>query len=112
MNEQLDGVKVSQDKWSARELMAFFKCFDWYAFQYLVERVNRSCKNIYGEGCGHVTKTTRINPKSKLSRSQIDYELTAYACYLISINGEPSAETIAIAQRYFHKILSRDNCVI
>ena len=47
----------------------------------------------------HVGKMVQIGSGAK--RSQTDYKLSRYACYLIAQNGDSRKKVIALAQTYF-----------
>ncbi|MDR0616539.1 MAG: hypothetical protein LBG29_06995 [Synergistaceae bacterium] len=88
--------------WTARELAPVLEYAKWENFAKVIDRAMLACKNSGFEIADHfpeVGKMVCIGSGAK--RSQVDYELTRYACYLIVQNGDPRKEVIALGQTYF-----------
>ena len=63
---------------------------------------NRDITNTKVEDSDHFPEVKKmVEIGSGARRSQIDYKLTRYACYLIVQNGDPRKEIIALGQTYF-----------
>lgn len=68
----------------------------------VIRRAKEACENARGSVSDHfqdVTKMVKIG--SEAQREMQDIKLTRYACYLVTINGDPRKEEIAFAQAYF-----------
>lgn len=88
--------------WSARDLQALLAYEDWRNFEDVVGRAMDSCRGIGQRTTHHFVETTKmVGIGSGAARSQKDYFLTRYACYLVAMNGDPSKPQISAAQNYF-----------
>jgi DNA-damage-inducible protein D len=89
--------------WYARELMKLLEYSRWEDFEKLIDRAKQACEKSGEDISNHfrlVPKTIDM-PKGAVKEVD-DYELTRYACYLVTLNGDPrKKDTIAIAQSYF-----------
>jgi DNA-damage-inducible protein D len=88
--------------WTARELATVLQYKNWQNFKKVIDRAILACKNSGYPVSDHfieVSKMVVIGSGAK--RSQVDYKLTRYACYLIVQNGDPRKEIIALGQTYF-----------
>ena len=88
--------------WLARELQEALQYAKWENFHKVIKTAQIACKigqqNI-SDHFPEVRKMVAIGSGAK--RSQVDYKLTRYACYLIVMNGDPRKEVIAWGQTYF-----------
>lgn len=88
--------------WLARELQVALQYSKWENFHKVIKTAQIACK-ISQQDVGYhfpeIRKMVEIGSGAK--RSQVDYELTRYACYLIVMNGDPRKEVIALGQTYF-----------
>jgi DNA-damage-inducible protein D len=85
--------------WSARDLMPLLGYEKWERFADAIARAKVAAHN-----SGHdVAQNFPAAGKVSGSRgpAQADYHLSRYACYLISLNGDPRKLEIARAQTYF-----------
>jgi len=90
------------ESWYARELYPLLGYARWENFVTAIDRAKESCQTTGAKIEDHfreVTKTIKM-PKNA-SKEIIDIKLTRYACYLITLNGDPKKEAIAFAQAYF-----------
>ena len=88
--------------WLARELQAALQYAKWENFHKVIKTAQIACKISRQNISDHfpeVRKMVAIGSGAK--RSQVDYKLTRYACYLIVMNGDPRKEVIAWGQTYF-----------
>ena len=88
--------------WLARELQAALQYAKWENFHKVIKTAQIACKISQQNISDHfpeVRKMVAIGSGAK--RSQVDYKLTRYACYLIVMNGDPRKEVIAWGQTYF-----------
>lgn len=88
--------------WYARELYPLLGYARWENFETAINRAKDSCRKtgaIIEVHFRDVTKT--INMPKGASKEIVDIKLTRYACYLITLNGDPKKEAIAFAQAYF-----------
>ena len=100
----LDDIKHHNgvESWYARELYPLLGYARWENFLTAIDRAKESCKTTGGKVDDHfreVTKTIKM-PKGA-TKEIIDIKLTRYACYLVTLNGDPKKEAIAFAQAYF-----------
>jgi DNA-damage-inducible protein D len=88
--------------WYARELYPLLGYARWENFETAINRAKDSCAKT-GAGVGahfrDVTKT--VTGGMGLEKTISDIKLTRYACYLVTLNGDPKKEAIAFAQAYF-----------
>ena len=88
--------------WYARELQMTLGYKRWDKFCNVIEEAKIACKqsdNLLFYHFSQVGKMVQIGSGAK--RSQIDYKLSRYACYLIAQNGDSRKKVIALAQTYF-----------
>lgn len=88
--------------WLARELQGALQYAKWENFHKVIETAKIACKISQHNIEDHfpeVRKMITIGKGGK--RSQLDYKLTRYACYLIVMNGDPRKDVIAWGQTYF-----------
>jgi DNA-damage-inducible protein D len=88
--------------WSARSLQELLGYGKWENFEKLIQRASDAAKNSGYDTNEHFLKVRKmVKLGSGSAREIVDYNLTRYACYLITQNGDPSKSQIAFAQTYF-----------
>lgn len=102
--QTLDDVRHENgiEYWYARELYPLLGYSKWENFLPVIEKAKQACKNSGGNVEEHfldVQKMVEIG--SGAFREQNDIKLTRFASYLITLNGDPRKEEIAVAQAYF-----------
>ena len=105
-NKIFENIKKvdSQGKefWSARDLQILLGYVEWRNFERTIKDALISCKNASRKPEDHFVEANKTIDMPKGATKEIDdYKLTRYACYLIAQNGDPTKETIALAQTYF-----------
>ena len=88
--------------WYARELQEALQYKKWENFHKVIQTAQIACKISQQRVEDHfpeVRKMVEIGSGAK--RSQRDYKLSRYACYLIVMNGDPRKDVIAWGQTYF-----------
>ena len=86
--------------WYARELQMTLGYKRWDKFCNVIEEATIACKQsdyVVLDHFSQVGKMVQIGSGAK--RSQIDYKLSRYACYLIAQNGDSRKKVIAFAQK-------------
>ena len=101
-----DSIKQLDDEgneyWYARDLQGILEYSEWRNFYKIIEKAKNAC-----EASGHVAQSEFVDVNklvdvgANLQRSIQDIVLSRYACYLITMNGDPLKEVIALAQTYF-----------
>jgi len=104
--ESFEDIKKIADNgeefWLARELAPVLEYVKWENFSKVISRAMLACKNSGYAVLDHFPEVKKmVEIGSGARRSQIDYKLTRYACYLIVQNGDPRKEIIALGQTYF-----------
>ena len=88
--------------WLARELQGVLQYAKWENFHKVIKTAQIACKISQQQVSDHFPDLRKmVDIGSGAKRSQIDYKLTRYACYLIVMNGDPRKEVIALGQTYF-----------
>ena len=88
--------------WLARELQGVLQYAKWENFHKVIKTAQIACKISQQQVSDHFPDLRNmVDIGSGAKRSQIDYKLTRYACYLIVMNGDPRKEVIALGQTYF-----------
>ena len=88
--------------WLARELQDALQYKEWRNFQKVISTAQIACKISQQDTAYHFVEVNKmVDIGSGAKRSQVDYELTRYACYLIVMNGDPRKEVISWGQTYF-----------
>jgi DNA-damage-inducible protein D len=88
--------------WYARELYPILGYSRWENFETALNRSKDACKTTGGSVEDHFREVTKmVNIGSDAQRETQDIKLTRYACYLVTLNGDPRKEEIAFAQAYF-----------
>ena len=88
--------------WYARELQLVLDYKEWRKFEGVVQRAMKACENSDINALDHFVGADKmVQIGSGAERTQKDYKLTRYACYLIAQNGDPRKEVISLAQTYF-----------
>lgn len=93
-----DGVEF----WLGKELYDLLGYSKWEQFIPVIEKAKTSCLNSGGVvDYNFIQIDTNSDETIILDKFSGDIKLTRYACYLISINGDPKKQEIAFAQAYF-----------
>lgn len=91
-----------QPYWDARKLMEVLVYKDWRAFQEVIERARQACEMSGNFSADHfVPFPEMVEVGSGAKRKRDNWKLSRYACYLVTMNGDPSKPEIASAQTYF-----------
>ncbi len=96
----------NQEFWSARDLYKLLGYTEYGKFIPAIERAKEACRNSRQEidlHFAHVSEPQKSrNQYGEIQGQTVsDYHLSRYACYLITQNGDPRKEEIAMAQTYF-----------
>ncbi len=97
-------VHYTEDKveyWMARELQILLGYERWENFINAINKAMTSCKTLGVPIGDHFREVTKMVQAGVAQKQILDYQLTRYACYLITQNGDPKKEQIAFAQSYF-----------
>lgn len=90
------------ESWYARELYSILGYARWENFETAIVRAKESCYKTGGDVNAHFREVTKtVAGGMGLEKSVSDIKLTRYACYLVTLNGDPRKEAIAFAQAYF-----------
>lgn len=91
-----------QEYWLARELQHVLEYTEWRNFIKVIDKAKIACENsgIFVED-HFVDVNKMVEIGSSAERLVDDIQLSRYACYLITQNGDPRKEVIAIGQTYF-----------
>lgn len=105
-NKLFDDIKHTDEYgceyWLARELQGVLQYAKWENFHKVIKTAQIACKISQQEVSDHFPEVRKmVDIGSGAKRSQLDYRLTRYACYLIVMNGDPRKEVIALGQTYF-----------
>ena len=88
--------------WYARDLPMTLGYKRWDKFCNVIEEATIACKQSDYAVLDHFSQVGKmVQIGSGAKRSQIDYKLSRYACYLIAQNGDSRKKVIALAQTYF-----------
>ncbi len=88
--------------WYARDLYPLLGYLRWENFETAIQRAKGACENSKGSVADHFRDVTKLIIVGKNTKQEIaDIKLTRYACYLITLNGDPRKPEIAFAQAYF-----------
>jgi len=107
----IDFKKYRIDKWekvyrSARDLMDMLWYKKWERFYWVIKKtIDKANKNWVNTRLIFVESV----PKSTWWRPRVDFELSKYACYLISLECDSKKEEVEFARLYFEHELRSDN---
>lgn len=88
--------------WYARDLYPLLGYLRWENFETAVQRAKEACEKSKGSVTDHFREVTKMVKVGSGAEKEIpDIKLTRYACYLITLNGDPRKKEIAFAQAYF-----------
>jgi DNA-damage-inducible protein D len=91
-----------QNYWSAREMMPILGYETWRRFMDALDRAEQACtESGYLVSHHFVESGKMVDIGSGATRQIEDIILSRYACYLVTMNGDPAKPEIATAQAYF-----------
>jgi len=97
-NRRQNGVEF----WYARDLYPLLGYLRWENFQTAIDRAKHACDKSSGNTPEHFRDVTKLIEVGNQAKQEIsDIKLTRYACYLITLNGDPRKTEIAFTQAYF-----------
>lgn len=88
-----------REYWSARDLMPLLGYERWERFADAIGRAKIAASNAGYDVAQNFPGAAKVS--GSRGPAQADYHLSRYACYLISLNGDPRKPEIAAAQTYF-----------
>lgn len=83
--------------WWASEFMLMLGYVDMLSFKKVIDRATKAFISLNIDYLDNIIRVTRDID----GRSQTDYKLTRFACYLIAMNGDPKKPEVAMIQAYF-----------
>lgn len=90
------------ERWSAREVMPHLEYERWERFADAIERAKAACTNSGHDAEHHFRGAGKVIKGGRWGQQTVaDYELTRFAAYLLSMNGDPRKQAVANAQTYF-----------
>jgi DNA-damage-inducible protein D len=88
--------------WYARELMEILNYADWENFVKVIEKARIACDNSGRFSSNHFLQVKEmVSVGSGAKRGRENLVLSKYACYLITMNADPTKPEVATAQTYF-----------
>jgi DNA-damage-inducible protein D len=106
VRDQLEKIQQyapnGQSYWEGRKLMEVLNYKEWRSFQEVIERAMQACEMSGNFRADHFVPFPELvegGSGAKLKRE--NWKLSRYACYLVTMNGDPSKPEIASAQTYF-----------
>ncbi len=94
--------EVGVEFWEARKFMVLLEYSEWRNFLKVVEKAQEACNHSNQTVHNHFVEFNKmVDIGSGAKRSQADFRLSRFACYLIAQNGDSSKPEIALAQIYF-----------
>ena len=95
--------KAGRPYWTARALMEILEYDDWGNFEGVIEKAKDACRKLGVDVANHFLESGQmVDIGSGAQRKLRDYWLSRYACYLITMNGDPRTKpVVAAAQSYF-----------
>ncbi len=84
--------------WYARDLMVMCGYKEWRNFHKLVLRAKTKCFNAEKHFSNYFRQAYTNNHGYRMI---VDYKLSGYACYLITLEGDLRKKEICKAQKYF-----------
>ena len=105
-NNIFDSIKhidmEGNEYWSARELMPLLEYNKWENFHKVIKAAMIACKMSGKEVSNHFPDVRKMIDIAKGGkRKVVDYELSRYACYLITQSGDNRKKAISLAKTYF-----------
>jgi DNA-damage-inducible protein D len=106
VRDQLEKIqrvtRNGQPCWYAREMMEVLGYSEWRVFREVIERAMQACEMSGNFVADHfVPFPEMVEVGSGAKRQRDNWKLSHYACYLVTMNGDPSKPEIATAQTYF-----------
>lgn len=102
--QTLDEVRHENgiEYWHAREIYPLLGYSKWENFLSVIEKAKQACKNSGGDIEDHFLDIQKmVETDSEASREIKDIKLSRFASYLVTLNGDPRKQEIAVAQAYF-----------
>lgn len=100
-----DAKKISNkggEYWMGRDIQPILGYPEWENFDKVIQKAHMACESTGIDSNDHFLETTKmVSIGSSANRKIKDYFLTRYACYLITMNGDPRKFEIGTAQTYF-----------
>jgi len=88
--------------WMARDLMDVLGYTTWENFSNVIDKAKTACEESGVQVSDQFLEATKmVDIGSGAKREVQDWYLSKYACYLITMNGDPSKHEVATAQTYF-----------
>jgi DNA-damage-inducible protein D len=101
-----DSIKIhhsdGSERWSSRDLAEMLGYARHDNFKGPIERARKALKANGEDPLHHMLQVQHMIPAGKgAKRRATSYYLTRFACYLVSLNSDPSLEMVGQAQGYF-----------
>ena len=94
--------EYGEEFWYARELQTVLGYTEWRNFLNVIDKAKTACINSTSVIEEHFVDVNKSLPMPKGGKRIVDdFMLSRYACYLITQNGDPRKEVIAVGQTYF-----------
>jgi DNA-damage-inducible protein D len=102
----LDGAKriseFNTEYWMGRDIQGILGYEKWDNFRKVIEKAAQACEATGTAAKYHILDVGKMITAGKGAQIQReDCFLTRYGCYLVAMNGDPTKQEVASAQRYF-----------